>query len=116
MVASNRDALLRVIDRLGDGTPPVMPFVDFRNEIVIAVFMGPRTSAGYALELAAAYRSQDGQVVLGERWYEPDPACAPATVMTSPYLLVAVKMGANESFLSEVERVVRPCDARGATD
>jgi VWFA-related protein len=74
------------------------PTVDFEREMVVGVFLGSRTTAGYAVQIVGAEEQQDGLVV---RYTEatPPPASVVAQVITSPYSLVALpKRGGNVRF------------------
>jgi PrcB C-terminal len=65
------------------------PKVDFRREGVLAVFMGQRRTAGYALALqdpTVAIADGVGKVVV--RFEEPEAGAMVAQVLTSPCLLV----------------------------
>jgi protease stability complex PrcB-like protein len=69
-------------------TPPV----DFKKEGVLAVYMGQRSTGGYALALhdpTVAIANGTGTVVV--RFDEPPPGAMVTQVLTSPCLLVKVK-------------------------
>jgi hypothetical protein len=108
-IASDRDQLLSMIDLLGADRPAVMGAVDFRREIVIGVFLGERATAGYAVDVAAAYRTETGKLVLVENWIEPGANCLLAQQSTRPFALVAVAASPGEGFVSEVGHTLRDC-------
>jgi hypothetical protein len=65
------------------------PAVDFNREIVLAVFLGTRPSAGYSVEIVGA-REEGGALVVTYRESRPQPGAVAAQVLTSPYHFVAV--------------------------
>jgi hypothetical protein len=110
-VAANRDQLLSMLDLLGAGRPPLISGVDFRREIVVGVFLGDRSSAGFEVDVTGAYRTEGGKLVLVENWSEPGPDCVSATLLTRPYALVAVEAQPGEDFVSEVGHTRVDCGA-----
>jgi hypothetical protein len=110
-VATNRDQLLSMMDLLGSDRPAAIGAVDFRKEIVVGVFLGTRASTGYAVDVTAAYRTENGKLVLVENWTEPGSNCSLAAQVTKPFVLLAVTAGAGEDFVSEVEHSIRDCGA-----
>ena len=70
------------------GDQPV-PKVDFATRTVLAVFLGTRTSAGYAVEIVGTRAEGTGLVV---RWSERQPArdLVSAQILTSPSHIVTV--------------------------
>jgi len=82
--AGEWDALWK--QHAGDrGKPPV----DFSKEIVVAVFLGTRSSAGYSVEIVGA-REEGSSLVVQYRESRPQPGAVAAQVLTSPYHVVAV--------------------------
>jgi hypothetical protein len=65
------------------------PAVDFTKEMVLAVFLGTRPSAGFSVEIVGA-REEGAALVVSYRETRPQPGCVTALVLTSPYHLVAV--------------------------
>src|SRR4029453_9587252 len=65
------------------------PAVDFNPEIVLAVFLGTRPSAGYSVEIVGA-REEGGALVVTYRESRPQPGAVAAQVLTSPYHFVTV--------------------------
>lgn len=66
------------------------PSVDFATEIVVAVFLGPRTSSGYGVDMYQAVAQADGAVIL---WDETTPGtgCPPGLpVVITPYAIAAL--------------------------
>ena len=65
------------------------PPVDFGREMVVAVFMGSRPTAGFNVEVVSA-QVEGGVLVVGIRETRPPSDRVLAQVITSPYHLVAV--------------------------
>ena len=65
------------------------PAVDFATNMVIAVFLGSRTSGGYRIEITDVRPDGDSLVV---QWAErqPSPGMVAAQVMTAPSYIVTV--------------------------
>jgi hypothetical protein len=65
------------------------PEVNFAHEMIVGVFLGRRSTAGYAVEIVGIEQTADGLVV---HYRETSPArgAVTAQVLTSPYHLVAV--------------------------
>ena len=73
----------------GGRTPPN---VDFTKDVVAAVFLGSRPSAGYAVDIVRA--RQDGvALVVSYKETRPAPDSVAAQVLTSPYHIVAIPKG-----------------------
>jgi len=65
------------------------PPVDFSREIVVAVFLGTRPTAGYDVEIMSAVE-RDSALVIGYREARPASGTVTAQVLTSPYHIAAV--------------------------
>jgi len=65
------------------------PAVDFNREMVLAVFVGRRPTAGFSVEIVGA-REESGALVVSYRESRPPAGIVTAQVLTSPYHLVAV--------------------------
>jgi len=65
------------------------PAVDFNREMVLAVFVGTRPTAGFSVEIVGA-REESGALVVSYRESRPPAGIVTAQVLTSPYHLVAV--------------------------
>ena len=68
------------------------PNVDFTKEVVAAVFLGSRPSAGYAVEIVRA-RQDGASLVVSYKETRPAPDSVAAQVLTSPYHIVAIQKG-----------------------
>jgi hypothetical protein len=65
------------------------PRVDFSKEMVVAVFMGGRPTAGFSVEIVAA-AERDGKFVVTYKEAQPAPGVISAQVLTAPYHIAAV--------------------------
>jgi hypothetical protein len=65
------------------------PAVDFGKEMVVAVFLGTRPTAGFSVEIVGA-REEGAALVVSYRETRPQPGSVAAQVLTSPYHFVAV--------------------------
>ena len=65
------------------------PRVDFGRDMVLGVFLGSRTTAGFSVEIVSALLEQ-GILVVRFRETRPQSDRILAQVITSPYHLVAV--------------------------
>lgn len=66
-----------------------VPRVDFSKEIVVAVFMGSRPTAGFEVEIMSA-EERDGALVVAYREAAPKAGAVSAQVLTAPYHIAAV--------------------------
>lgn len=69
------------------------PSVDFSKEMVVAVFMGSRPTAGFAVEIVGVSEASGGLVVQ-YRETRPSRDAMTAQVLTAPYHLVAIPKSA----------------------
>jgi hypothetical protein len=78
------------------------PPVDLAKNMVIAVFLGSRSSGGYQVQITGVRREGDALVV---QWAErrPAPGMVAAQVMTAPSHLVTVPRHAGEVRFEKVE-------------
>jgi len=68
------------------------PSVDFSREIVVAVFMGTRPTAGFSVQIVGV--RQEGQaLIVSYKETRPAPDALTAQVLTSPFQIVAVPRG-----------------------
>jgi hypothetical protein len=65
------------------------PPVDFSKEMVVAVFMGSRPTAGFTVEIVSA-SARDGKLMVTYREVLPGPGSISAQVLTAPYHIAAV--------------------------
>jgi hypothetical protein len=68
------------------------PNVDFTREVVAAVFLGTRPTAGFSIEIVRV-RQDSVALVVEYRETRPAPDSVAAQVLTSPYHIVAVPRG-----------------------
>ena len=85
----------------GDQAPP--PKVDFTTRMVVAVFLGSRPSAGYAVEVSGTKTA--GKTLIVE-WSErrPTPGNVSAQVITSPSHLVSIPKFDGQVTFRKVDR------------
>jgi protease stability complex PrcB-like protein len=67
------------------------PAVDFSKEMVVAVFLGTRPTAGFSVEVVGA-RQEGATLIVSYRESRPQPGVVTAQVLTSPFHVVAVPM------------------------
>ncbi|HYD69715.1 protease complex subunit PrcB family protein [Azospirillum sp.] len=77
--------------RVGQPAPSSLP----GDRMAVAVFMGPKDTAGYAVLIQSA-AERDGATVVSYREQVPGPAQAVALVRTSPYAVRLVPRGAGD--------------------
>jgi hypothetical protein len=88
--ARNADEWDALWKQHGSGRP--RPSVDFSKEVVAAVFLGSRPSAGYSVQIVRV-RQDGGALVVSYRETRPAPDALTAQVLTSPYHIVAIPKG-----------------------
>jgi hypothetical protein len=71
------------------GLDDTAPDVDFRTQMVAAVFAGDRPSAGYAVEIVDARRTAD-TLTLVTCESRPQPGMMSAQIIVSPFHIVAL--------------------------
>lgn len=84
----------------GDAAPPK---VDFATRTVVAVFLGSRPSAGFAVEIIGT-RQVNGALIV--QWQERRPSRdeISAQVLTSPAIIASIPKFAGEIKFEKVER------------
>ena len=80
-----------------------LPAVDFGSRTVVAVFLGTRSSAGFAVDITSVREANGGLIV---RWQErrPESGDVSAQVLTSPAVIASVPKFAGEIKFEKVER------------
>ena len=78
------------------------PAVDFSKQMVVGVFMGSRSTAGFAIEIVSA-AAVNGGLTVRYRETVPRRGAITAQVITSPYHLVAVPKVAGAVTFEKVE-------------
>jgi hypothetical protein len=66
-----------------------LPAVDFSKEMVVAVFLGSRTTSGYDVAIQGT-RVDDGKLVVDYRESSPPRDAMTAQVITAPFHIAAV--------------------------
>jgi len=72
-----------------------MAKVDFSNEMIVAVFVGSRPTAGFGVEIVSA-EVRDGALVVSYRETKPPSDAITAQILTSPYAIAAVEKHAGD--------------------
>jgi hypothetical protein len=80
-----------------------LPKVDFASRTVVAVFLGTRSSAGYAVEITGT-RHDKGVLMVEWRERRPEPGMVTAQVLTSPAHIATIPKFAGEIRFEKVER------------
>jgi protease stability complex PrcB-like protein len=80
-----------------------LPKVDLAARTVVAVFLGTRSSAGYAVEITGTRHDRGALIV---EWSErrPEPGTVSAQVLTSPAHIATIPRFAGEIRFEKVER------------
>jgi hypothetical protein len=73
------------------------PQVDFSKEMVVAVFLGSRPTAGFSVEIVGA-REEGATLVVSYKETRPQPGTVAAQILTSPLHIVAVPKHADVRF------------------
>jgi hypothetical protein len=68
---------------------PAAPFVDWSKEIVVAVFTGMKPSGAYVVNVLSVTPSGNGAVVNFED-VQPGPTCLTPSVITQPFIFIAM--------------------------
>lgn len=108
MVEEPRQAIARSADewaalwRQHAGEQP-RPKVDLGTRTVVAVFLGTRSSAGYAVEITGI-RQAGGVMIVEWRERRPEPGLVTAQVLTSPAVIATVPKFAGEIKFEKVGR------------
>jgi hypothetical protein len=66
-----------------------LPKVDFARDMVVAVFMGSRPTAGFSIEIVGT-RKQDGALIVEYREGAPQDDAITAQILTAPYHIAAI--------------------------
>jgi len=90
-VISDRKSLLEVYGYVNRISKPdfTIPFIDFSKETVIAVFMGEKTSGGYAVSVENV-KQKGEQVIIQIKEIKPGPKDMVTMVITQPFCFVKI--------------------------
>ena len=80
-----------------------LPKVDLAARTVVAVFLGTRSSAGYAVEITGTHDDK-GALIVEWRERRPEPGTVSAQVLTSPVHIATIPKFAGEIRFEKVER------------
>lgn len=79
--------------RVSGQAPKSPPKVDFRKEMVLAVFMGRKPTGGYAVQVTGA-REEAGKLRVTVEERVPPPGALTIQMLTAPYHFAAVEKSA----------------------
>ena len=79
------------------------PGVDFSTTMVVAVFLGTRSTGGYSVDIART-REERGALVIEYIEGRPGPDAIVAQVLTSPFHIVALPTHAGEVRFEKVPK------------
>jgi hypothetical protein len=85
----------------GEAKPPVA--VDFGSRMVVAVFLGSRPSAGYAVEISGT-RQEKGALIVQWQERRPRGGAILAQVLTSPAIIASIPKFAGEVKFEKVDK------------
>jgi hypothetical protein len=85
-----------------NGTAPP-PRVDFESRMVVAVFLGTRTSAGYGAEIVRT-RQAGGKLIVEWQERKPGRDQVSAQIITSPAIVASIPKFAGEVVFEKVEK------------
>lgn len=80
-----------------------LPNVDLASRTVVAVFLGTRSSAGYAVEITGTHDDK-GALIVEWRERRPEPGTVSAQVLTSPAHIATIPKFAGVIRFEKVER------------
>ncbi|MBN3927003.1 protease complex subunit PrcB family protein [Nostoc sp. NMS4] len=71
--------------------PPPIPFVDFTNAQVVAVFAGEKPTSGYSVDILAVEKTGDSpSLVITVKDCQPNPGDFASDVITQPYHIIRI--------------------------
>jgi len=88
-------------EHAGETKPPGA--VDFGTRIVVAVFLGSRPSAGYAVEITGT-RQEKGALIVQWQERRPPADAILAQVLTSPAIIASIPKFAGEIKFEKVDK------------
>jgi hypothetical protein len=69
------------------------PAVDFSKDMVLALFLGTRPTAGFTTEIVGVREEAGGTLIVSYKETRPAPGDVAAQILTSPFHIVAVPKG-----------------------
>ena len=84
----------------GAGGPPP---VDFSREMVVGVFLGTRSTAGYSVEIIRAV-GNEGVLTVAYAETSPSRDAVTAQILTAPYHLVAIPKHDGDVIFRKIDR------------
>ena len=76
--------------------PPSAPTVDFDRFMVVAAFMGQRSTLGYRIRFGDVAAIDGGTAILTVTESQPPPDTVQGQVITTPYVIAALAQGSYE--------------------
>lgn len=80
-----------------------LPAVDFSQDMVVAIFLGSRPSAGYSVEITGV-KGANGSVVVQYRETQPRADAVTAQVITDPFHIAVIGKRVGDVVFEKVER------------
>jgi hypothetical protein len=80
-----------------------LPAIDFSKDMVVAIFLGSRPSAGYAVDITGI-KEANGAVVVQYHETQPSSNVVTAQVITDPYHIVVIGKRAGDVIFENVQR------------
>jgi hypothetical protein len=80
-----------------------LPAIDFSKDMVVAIFLGSRPSAGYAVDITGV-KDANGAVVVQYHETQPPSTVVTAQVITDPYHMVVIGKRAGDVIFEQVAR------------
>lgn len=87
---------------------PELPYVDFTEEVVIAVFLGDFPTGGYIAEITGIM-SDKGHISITVREHHPGENCGVTMAVTQPYHIVKAILGTTQSVEFYYNIVIDEC-------
>lgn len=109
IVVESRDALLRLLEEHNPTAPIALPQVDFRQQVVIARFLGAKPSGGFGVDVEFVERTETGWLRVEYAEQAPTSDCGVSLAPTQPFVLIAVERP-DGGFLFESRTIAARCD------
>jgi hypothetical protein len=105
-VLQDRDALARFLREHAPDRPVAVPVVDFGRQVVVAEWLGDRSSTEYIVEFEGAEITLTGWFRLRSHRFNPGPTCAVGAQITQPFVLVALDRHPEEMLFEDTSTEV----------
>lgn len=96
-IISDRKGLLEVYGYVNRIRKPgfTIPNIDFSKETIVAVFMGEKTSGGYAVSIESV-REENEKIIVQIKEIKPGPKDMVTMVITQPFCFVKINSAGKE--------------------